>query len=188
MPIGRLIIFRDDKGKFRNGFVEINSVQFAIDNIREILEESVKTDAPNEVFFKIVDKHEMLVEFKENSKFLSDVEARKVFNTVTGTMSNLFDNVEKFVKTENYNSEAVIPLLNQSRDMNINGLKELATSYIQLRCKSYLDAVLILLERETFCIKDLISSVHTQIGRTGAVIVSTYMNGFQEYQKNVPKA
>ena len=52
----------------------------------------------------------------------------------------------------------------------------------------YLDVVLILLERERFCIKDLISSVHTQIDRTGKVIGSTYMSSFQEYQKNVPKA
>ena len=45
---------------------------------------------------------------------------------------------------------------------------------------------LTLLEREKFSIKDIISSVDSQIAKVGAVTESGYIN-LQEYQKSIPK-
>ena len=97
---GKLITFKDDKGKFKNGFVEIPLIQFAVDKIKEILEESVKSDAPNEVFLKVIDKNEMLVEFRDTSKALSKNEVSRVINIVNNAVSTIFDNVAKFVQTK----------------------------------------------------------------------------------------
>ena len=121
------ITFRDDRGKFKNGFVEIPLIQMAIDKIKEMLEENVRSESPNEVFLKVIDRNEMLVEFRDTSKLLSENEVGKVANIVNNAVSTLFDNIAKFLKTEDYMPEAIIPLINQSRDMYVNGLKELVT-------------------------------------------------------------